>query len=346
MVEKRAEICDEAARSARTALAIDSTDAVVNETLAIAAKETKDYERVIAACRRILAVESKNAVAYRQMAYVFNRMDRVAEAEAAYRAGVAAQPDCWRSYTNLGWFLGNRGRTDEAAAQYEKALALAPGDSWTINTLGNIALAKDEWGKARELFLRAFAIQPRCLPCRNIGLLYYLEGLFAESATYFKFALEYCDSAEADHYQRWQDYAAALYWVEGKKNDASGAFRRAIALAEGQMEERPDDAELLAYTAGCYAMIGERERSLALIDRFAARGSEEPHVLFVVGQTYEQLGDRERALQYIGEAVRMNYRISWIEAEPILKELTKDIRFRQLVGAKAGEAGSGGSKSE
>jgi tetratricopeptide (TPR) repeat protein/predicted Ser/Thr protein kinase len=345
-VSKREEICGEALAVSRASLVLDSASVYVNQTAAAAARELKDMDGAITACRRVLAVEPKNAGAYRQMGYAFNRLDRVAEAEAAYRAGAAASPDCWQSYVNLGWFLNARGRTDEAVVQFEKAVALAPGDSWTLNTLGNIAIARDEWGKARELYLRSFAIQPRCNPCRNIGLLYYLEGLFAESATYFKFALEYCDSTAADYYQRWQDLAAALYWVDGKRDEAISAFRRAIALAETQLAESPDDPELLAYTAGCYAMIGERASALALIDRFIAVGSEEPHLLFIVGQSYEQLGDRERALNYIGQAVRLNYRLSWIEAEPILKDLTQDIRFRQLVGATAGEVRPGGSKTE
>lgn len=339
-LEKRDEICAEATAGCRAALVLDSTGVGVNLAAAAVAFEQKRYDEALAAYRRILTAEPKNAAAYRHMGYIFNRMDRVAEAEAAYRAAAAAQPDCWLLHGHLGWFLGNRDREDEALDQYEKALALAPGDPWTINTLGNIALEKDEWGKARELFLRSFAIQPRCLPCRNIGLLYYLEGLFAESATYFKFALEYCDSASSSHYQRWQDLGAALYWVEGKRPEAEAAFRHAVQLAED-----PNVPDVLAYTAGCYAMLGDRDRALALIDRFIAIGSEDPHALFVVGQTYEQLGDRERALSFIGEAVRLNYRLSWIEAEPILKDLTKDIRFRQLVAAKTGEKVEEGARS-
>jgi serine/threonine-protein kinase len=343
--ENRAEICDEMEEERRLALAADSSSAYVNLLVGNIDKDLKNYPEAIRSYRRIVDVEPKNAMAYRHMGIAFDRMDRVAEAESAFRAAVAAGPDHWEFHVRLGWFLDGRGRVDEAVEQYERALALAPNDAWTLNTLGYVSLSRDEWPRAREYFLRSFAINPRCIPCRNIGLLYYLEGLFADSAKYFKFALEYCDSTAADYYQRWQDVGAALYWAENRRGEATAAFHRAIALAEGRLARSPNDAELLAYLAGCHAMVGDGARAKTLLERFSAVECEEAHVLFVAGQTYEQLGDRERALQYIADAVRLDYRLSWIRAEPILKELTKDIRYLQLVDAKADEAQAGGSKT-
>jgi tetratricopeptide (TPR) repeat protein len=231
----------------------------------------------------------------------------------------------------LGYFLDTRGRTEEALDQYAKVLALAPDDSWTLNTLGRIYTEKEEWPRAREYFLRSFAIAPRCYPCRNIGALYYLDGLYEDAAKYFKFALEYCDSTAADHYQRWQDWGAALYWVEGRRDESLEKFRRAIELAERQLALTPEDSELLVYAAGCYAMVGDRQRALALIDEVETMGTEDPFISFIVGQTYEHLGDRERALHYIAKAVRLNYSLAQVRAEPLLKDLTQDIRFKQLI---------------
>ncbi len=333
--EKRTELCEEAAVACAVASRIDTSSVHVNDTVGAIEMDLKNYAEAIRAYRRVLAAEPKNAWAYQQTGDAFNRLDRVAEAEAAFRAGAAAEPDSWQSHIRLGWFLDHRGREDEAIEHYERALALAPNDAWTLNKLGNISLTKDEWPRAREYYLRSFAVEPHWLTCRNIGLVYYLEGLFSDSAKYFKFALEYCDSAGVDYYQRWQDLGAALYWAEGRRDEAVEAFGRAIALGEKQLSNRPADAELLAYLAGCYAMIGDGARARALLERFSATGSDQRDVLFIVGQTYEKLGDRERALQYIADAVRLDYRLSWIEAEPILKELTKDIRFEQLVDAAA-----------
>ena len=338
--------CENAWALCRRALEIDSNNIYVNFVAAAAAKEVENPQASIAAYRRIIAVEPRNMRAYWQMADVLKSLDRLDEAEAAKRASVAAAPDCWQTHIQLGWFLHKRGRTDEAVEQLEKALALAPSDAWTLNQLGTIFVEKDEWAKARGFYLRSFAVEPDWLACRNIGLLYYLERYFAESEKYFRFALEYCDSTASDYYQRWQDWAGALYWVEGRKPDADAAFRRAIALAEEALKKTPDNVELLAYTAGCYAMVGDRSRALSLIDRVVATGSEDPHIMFIIGQTYERLGDRERALHYIASAVRLKYRLSWIKAEPLLEDLTKDIRFQQLVEATAGEAVKEGAKNE
>ena len=341
------ESCERAWQLCRRALEIDSNDVYVNLGAGeIAAADTTRLNDAIAAYRRIIADEPKNTRAYEQMGDALYGLDRVDEAEAAKQAGVAAAPDCWHAHAHLGWFFRDRKRVDEAVAQYEKALALASGDYWTMNTLGNIALSKDEWAKAREYFLRSFAVKPDSWTCRNIGFVYHLERHFTESAKYFKFALEYSDTTAPSYYVKWQDLGEALYWVEGKRPEADTAFRRAIALAEAQLEKNPDNQDLLAYTAGCYAKIGDRARARSLVDRVASLESEDSRVLYIIGQTYEVLGDRERALHYIASAIRLEYPLSWIEADPSLDDLTNDIRFRQLVDTAAGEAAKLGTKTE
>jgi len=175
---------------------------------------------------------------------------------------------------------------------------------------------------------------------------YHLERNFADAAKYFQFALEYCDSTASGHYLRWQDLGEALYWVEGRRPEAERAFRRAIALAEEQLDKTPGDAKILAYAAGCYARIGDRSRAQSLVERAVAVGSEDPQTMVTIGNTFEQLGDRERALHYIARAVRLDYPLSWIEADPSFEDLTKDIRFRQLVDATAREAAEGKAKAQ
>ncbi|UCG53430.1 MAG: protein kinase [Candidatus Latescibacterota bacterium] len=324
-------LCDTAWTACRSALRIDSNSVYVNLVAGEIAYSAGKTDESIVAHRRVVAVEPSNTRALRRIGDALNRLDRVDEAEAAYRAMVAAKPDCWETHINLAYFLSKRGRTDESIEQYERALALAPDDSWTLHALGTTYFLRDEWSRAREFFLRSFAIEPRCFPCRNIGALYYLEGLYEDAAKYFQFALEYCDSLAPDHYQRWQDWGAALYWVDGKRDEAVEKFRRAIELAEQQLKITGGDTELLAYTAGCYAMVGDRERAIALIDEVTAIGAEDPFVSFIVGQTYEHLGDRERALQFIANAVRLDYSLAQIQAEPLLKDLTQDIRFKHLI---------------
>jgi tetratricopeptide (TPR) repeat protein/TolB-like protein/predicted Ser/Thr protein kinase len=313
------------------AFQLDSNSVYVNMTLAKLARRTGRTDAALATFSRVLTLDPRNTSAYRHSGDVFNGLDRVDEAERAYRAMIEVKPDYWEGYINLGYFLSRRGRVDESIEQYEAALALAPNDWWTLNTLGTVYSKKDEWSKARQYFLRSFAVRPRCYPCVNIGTLYYLDGLFEEAAKYFKFAMEYCDSTAPDYYQRWQDWGAALYWVEGRREEASAKFRRAVQIAEAQLQQTPDDIELLAYTAGCYAMLDDREHALALVDRVTRMGKDNPMVAYHVGWTYEKLGDRERALTYLTEAVRLHYSIAMIRAEPLFRDLVEDIRFKQLV---------------
>ena len=66
-------------------------------------------------------------------------------------------------------------------------LRLAPNEAWTLNNLGIIHYIRDEWSQARALFLRSFAMNPGCTTCKNIGTLFYLDGLYADAASFFRF---------------------------------------------------------------------------------------------------------------------------------------------------------------
>jgi tetratricopeptide (TPR) repeat protein len=334
---KETAACDSAWAISRRTLGIDSSAVYVNLIAGAVARGTRRLPASVAAYRRILAVEPRNKTAYWEMGSVLNQMDRVDEAEAAQRASVAAAPDCWQTHVHLGWFFNQRGRAPEVIEQYEKALALAPNNFWTLNSLGNIYLTKNDWVTAREYYLRAFRVKPDCWACSNIGVAYFIERQLADAEKYFRLALQYCDSTSSRHYMRWQDLAETLYWIEGRRPEAEQAFRRAIALEEVQLQNTPDDPSLLAYTSGCYAKIGDRARALELAERVAAMESDDPTVLYVVGQTYEQLAVRERALHFIASAIRHGYPVKWLEGDPGLQELVKDIRFRQLVEVNAGE---------
>ena len=336
-LKKETAACDSAWAISRRASGIDSSGVYVNFAAGAVARGTGRLPESVAAYRRVLAVEPRNKTAYWEMGGVLNDMDRVDEAEAAHRASVAAAPDCWQTHVHLGWFFRQRDRTPELIDQYKAALALAPNNFWTLNSLGNIYLAENELTTAREYYLRAFRVKPDCWGCSNIGVAYYIERQLADAEKYFRLALQYCDSTSSRHYMRWQDLAETLYWIEGKRPEAEQAFRRAIAIEEVQLENTPDDPSLLAYTAGCYAKVGDRARALALAERVAAMESDDPTILYVMGQTYEQLGDRERALHYVASAIRHRYPVKWLEADPGLQDLAKDIRFRQLVEVNAGE---------
>jgi hypothetical protein len=50
-----------------------------------------------------------------------------------------------------------------------------------------------------------------------------------------------------------------------------------------------------------------------------------------LGQVYEKVGERAQALHYLGEAIKRGHPRFEIEHEPILRDLVKDPRYRELV---------------
>ena len=163
---------------------------------------------------------------------------------------------------------------------------------------------------------------------------------------YYKFALEYCDSTDANFYQKYQAWGYALYWVDGRRDEAFEKFRRSIELGERQRRDTPDAPVLLAYLGSAYALLGEDARAEPLIERAASLTDDDELVMYLVGTCYEKLGNRERALHHLGNALRHRYSLAQIKAEPLLDDLVRDIRFQQLAEGSSGADGRDQSATE
>ena len=211
--------------------------------------------------------------------------------------------------------------------KFRDFLELAPDDAYSLNALAALYHRRGDYAAAVPLFERAYHLLPNCDTCSNVGMVLYYEGRYKESASYYEYALEYCDENE---YDIWGNWARVLYWVEGEEERAQEAGEKAIALAEEELLHNPEDWELLGSLIDYHSMFGDDARARLLIDRALpfAKGNEE--LLASIGSAYESFGDRNAALRYFGEAVRNGYPLHRIQADPDLAPLRRDPRFRQV----------------
>jgi hypothetical protein len=143
--------------------------------------------------------------------------------------------------------------------------------------------------------------------------------------------LLYSDSTRTDYYRRLNNLAASLYWAGNDRPRAMEIFRDAITLGEARLAEDPENAIHIAYLAGLYAMIDDDVTARNYAREEIVSESDDSFVMYLLGFAWEKLGETELALHYIGNAVRNDYPLSALKAEPMLKDLVNDTRFLNLI---------------
>lgn len=287
---------------------------------------TGENEKALQDFNTALELSPGNDAVYRGLARIYEAAGNLAEAEATYKRAIQLKPSYWASHNELGVFYYRKGRYQEAAEQFLNVTRLTPDNARAYSNAGGIYYMLKRWPEAQEMFERSIAIKKTYAACSNLATLYYVQGNFTEAAGMYEEALRINDQ----DYRIWGNLGAAYHWAPGAREKATPAFQKAIQEGEQALTVNPKDAETISRLSGYYAMIGEKEKALSLIDRAVRIDPANTSVLYTVGTTFEQLGNREKALLYIVRAIEGGYSLHEVEQQPELKQLVADPRFAEL----------------
>lgn len=321
---------EHALANGQRAVELNNLLAPAHITLGMIRSGTGQPESAISEFERALALEPTSAAAYRGLAATYADMGRPDEAESTYRRAIDMKRDYWGGYNELGLFYYGRGDYERAVPQFQKVIELTPDNSFGYNNLGVAHWGLEQLQKAGEMFERSLAAEPNFRAYSNLGVLYYMEGSYAQAAVMCEEALKLNDIS----YMTWANLANAYFWVPGKREEAMETFRQAAVMAEQQRKVTPHDPHVLSSLAAYYAVLGENEWALSLIDQALEIAPENPRVMYFAGHTYEQVGERDKALEWIGKALESGYSRSDVERDPWLRELREDNGFEQLLGRR------------
>ncbi len=263
-----------------------------------------------------------------ELGWAYVDQQRYEEAEGAFARIVELAPDYSLGQWCLGWVYWRTGQRSLELKANETAYVLAPASYRALNSLGLYYDARGDLTRAREYFERAYLAEPNCASCSNVGRVLYFEGRFKDSARYYEYALDYCDTTQ---YVYLSNLAGSLYYVEGQRERAKEIYRRAIRIATARLDVVPDDAATTAALADFYSMTDNRDMALATIDRLS--GTPDAKSLFRIAQVYEHFGERTQALQYMDQALQLQVPIYEVVNEPMMSELIKDPRFIKMLDA-------------
>jgi len=123
------------------------------------------------------------------------------------------------------------------------------------------------------------------------------------------------------------------YEALGRHEEARNANRRALARMEKALARRPDDTTALGMGAASLATLGETERAREWANRAALLAPEEPVGLYNLACTFAMLGERDRAIDLL-ERYAVNMRpqfVAWIKNDSDLDNLRDDPRYQALI---------------
>jgi tetratricopeptide (TPR) repeat protein len=108
--------------------------------------------------------------------------------------------------------------------------------------------------------------------------------------------------------------------MPGRRDEAIGMYRRAIALGQRELESNPGDGLLLAQLGYYYGRAGDPEKSRDYLSR-AATTPQDGYMVYYATVAAADRGDLEAARRAAAEAVRLGYPQSLLGVDPSLKML-------------------------
>ena len=217
---------------------------------------------------------------------VFLDEQNYSEAVEAFRLSLRRQPDSPMGYALLAEALQRQGKFDEALQTLQQGLQIRPS-AILYSTLGKAKFALGDYNGAALAYANAAS------PGKGV----------------------------TGSYERWLDLGEALIWVEGRQQEASGAYRKARELLEIRLTRSPDDSLLLAQMSLISARLGDTDRALQQARRSVAGAERDYYRLFLAAQSLQLLGHREEALGVLQQAIKVGLPESMLNANPILRPL-------------------------
>jgi len=318
-----------AERVCQQALALDPSRVETEKALASIALSDGRFVPAAKAYVDMLQRNSGDADAYIGLADALAGLGKGVEAEANYRRAVRAEPAYWGAHAALAKHLFERGKVDEAVAAQRKVTELVPSSATAWSSLGGILQMKGDFDGALEGYQRSLQLEPSKDAYSNLATTYYYSNRFPEAVANYERAA----SLGEHDYVIQGNLADALWQVEERRDEAVARYRRAILLAETELQATPSAPALRAQLGCFYQRIGDSERSERYLAEALATGPDIVYVHYFVGVAAADRGQRDVALRAVGELVKMGFPRTLLRSAPEFRSLLQDAEYKKLIAA-------------
>ena len=267
-------------------------------------QQFEQHRRIVAArtfYHRAVELDPSFARAWAQIAilqaWAGSGMRRGADreaAEAAARRALELAPDLAEAHVGAGVVHDHAGRGEDAESHLARARELDPGlwDAWYFS--GRATFAQGKLDKALEYFERAAEVDPEDFQALTM--------------------------------------ATQLYEDQGDRKAMLRACRVCMERVKRDLDRHPERPRALLALAFAARRLGDRERALAWAKGVWALATEEPVHYYNLACFYAPIGESERALTALEKFAASGLgRRDWMEHDSDLDPLRADPRFQALL---------------
>jgi non-specific serine/threonine protein kinase len=290
-------------------------------------------ERALRHLRAGLEVVGDNALLYAGMGMAYFQYvnaglrvdDKYLEkAEQCARKALVVDPECSKAYLVLSFLDIMKNRDLRGAiAHAKRAVSLHPNDPEGMRALAHNYGFVGRTDAARPLLEKVLELDPISLRTSMVATIFnWMDGQFDQAVDPARRAYD----MEPDNIGYQIAYGLAL------------AYAKRFEEAQAVFDSMPAGAPEHFYTKGCrfiqYALRGEREKALSVLDEHAIAASKRDlHYSLVIAQGYALLDEKDKAVEWLEHTVHLgliNYPL-FAQYDPFLENLRGDEHFEKLM---------------
>jgi serine/threonine protein kinase/tetratricopeptide (TPR) repeat protein len=273
--------------------------------------------------RRTEEIDPASAEAWFGLGLVYSEQGDLERARESFQKAVSVRPDYWIGYNGLGWFYYHHGRYADAEPQFRAVINLAPDNHGGYENLGGVYLQMGRYDDAVSILKRSIALKATPIAYSNLATAYMFLKRYAEAVPMMQAAVKL---APKDH-RLWGNLGDAYSLASGFAGQAPAAYRRALELADAQLELKPNYAPTLSTAALYSAKLSDNANARARITKARQVAPDDRDVVFTSALVYALTGDRKRSLEALQTAWKHGYALEEIDKAPELAKLRNDAAY-------------------
>ena len=298
----------------------------VRLALAFVYQNTGKTAEAIAELNQVVTLWPSSDDAYRRLGRAYLTNGKKDEALQALETAIAINPYHWVNHGQLGYAHLTLGDYEKAAEAFRKSIDLDPENFSGHNDLGAAYLLAGRYAESAASFQNALAVKPNPDTYTNLGLALAYTGKKSEAVPMFEKAVEMQPSREL-----YVGNLADGYLWTGQKEKALQTYRRAIELAQKDLEVNPRNALTRSRLAFFYSQIGQHDRARRFVDQARQLNPSDNTIMTYEAVIHAAAGRMPEAMDALRKALETGLRLSYVEADPNLAGLRADPRYRELV---------------
>ncbi|KPJ61497.1 MAG: hypothetical protein AMJ46_02155 [Latescibacteria bacterium DG_63] len=237
-----------------------------------------EYGEALKWSKKAVSLNPTFAFAYSNVGYVYMSLDNYEEAENWFRKALELQPDLTYAHREFVYLYLARGEHENARKHSQKALSIAPDDVDSLLWAGDTELSAGDFKKAERYYRRALDLYSTGSPgatgicvITSLACVCWKTDRQEEARRLFDQGLELARklTEEGDESRQLPYYVAAIYAIQGKKDEAYLWLQKAIdvgwrdyriSMRDPLVENLHDDEQYKLMMAGIKGMIDQMRR--------------------------------------------------------------------------------------